>query len=572
MKKTIKFLLVLAVLFPMMIFADGNGPGVSPKLKVKIINEDGWLVEADLGPVDELDENIKKDVYIISKDEFFEHLKKLPCYDKYASEEAYISEDEEEGLYLYYPKGTVIDYETMRMDDIIYDGYYEGNSHILFTCSNSIFDDLQPASDKYDVTEDDVEGYSKKQTMKVINEKGAQIYTGPAYNYKKLDIIPFNTDLQVKYYVNEWIYVTYNDVNGWVYKGDVVTKYNEKAIIGGDIILYNVNNKEDQKKLNKNTEINEYYFMDARFEEQKMYYFKDDYYGTSDNFGLDASETDPFTDEVSETRIRTKSNTPMYNENFLTYILSDEFCDKDNCIKEENKYTDGKKIGSIPSEKELVCKYTSSGYNLGFNLDAYTCYVDYNGKKGWIYYIDPEYDTLGGNWISDFETIYDEEEPEEKNISFKRITFKNDKAKLNDKVYFDIELIGDYDKFDSGRINIDEYYFDIKYDEKDGYYFVLENYDYIKPNTYTVDSLYLVFDNNGYTMYISDDGNDQIEIYSGNIEEENIIDDENDNKNELSITEIIILCSIGVAIIALSAYVTILLINRKKPNKNEIKN
>ena len=60
-------------------------------------------------------------------------------------------------------------------------------------------------------------------TWRVVEEQGINIYEWPGKAYEVIGTIPFETIGHGKdaYEVQSWLYISYNGMNGWIYKGDV---------------------------------------------------------------------------------------------------------------------------------------------------------------------------------------------------------------------------------------------------------------------------------------------------------------------------------------------------------------
>ncbi len=357
------------------------------------------------------------------------------------------------------------------------------------------------------------------QKMYVFKE-GAYLYKGPSKVYGKVDgnvELPVGTIVSFEYYDELWAYVEYNGVKGWVY----IYSYSETSPYGELSYLANMPDKKESL----------FTVSDVKLET---------YPGSNIHIGVTIPK---FTDVDVKYLYKYGPHNHYYYVEYngqCGWLYSGDYNIGDKSInlsvyalKDVNLLEDDKKtvIMTIPKNTEMKVIYDASFDDFGY------VYVEYKGVKGWLFIDDGSYSGVALN----YDNIY----PKNKILV---------NAKLYDKI--DGKLIN---KEIPANTIIEIKYFDFT---NNWYYVVTKNYQgWINITPEDMEYIYI------------EDSEEEI-INPEVAPEEETKTEEKEDVPELpkaSPKEMAIYCISGAVVLALVAFVTIKLINKKKKtNTTEI--
>lgn len=403
----------------------------------------------------------------------------------------------------------------------------------------------------------DMAAPSSSYKVRISNPKGAEIYElNEKDEYKK-------TGKKLNY--DEIYTVRYEEIhNNELYIDVELEKIDEDGEKYHDIITIKF----------KDTKLTEVKLKDYKQEEKIKFYVFDDscylYKGPSVKYGKINPETSLSIGTIIETAyydemwayvehngqkgwVYTYSYSRENSESAgMVAIYDDYYYEKIKTLEETVMYKSPKtneKLGvTIPKEIELKIIYS---YSIEVKMPYY--YVEYNGTKGWIKTIRDE-DWLITNIA--YERVKGEYEDlvvkDENGITF--YSKANNKDTAIGKIPYQTKVIPTYYLMGSHYAN----WFFIEYNGKKGWVDAEEFYD---------DEEDMVDDEED--IQDKDEVLDDEDIVAEPDESiDNDSSPENDNDGEKSINEIIIYYACGVIILSLTAVVTIILINKKKKEKN----
>ena len=205
--------------------------------------------------------------------------------------------------------------------------------------------------------------FSKEIGIKILKEKGLEIYNGPSKVYSKTKVkIPVNTELKAyrekeQYSDNPWFYVTYNGTSGWVCELDGSIGYKsewfDKIMIPKQMDIYSdITRTKKVGTVPANTIITNFLEVDA---------WSHSYYINYNNISGFVSKYEiAVQHEESETTVNYK-NAKLYSEADLN----------SNPVTSE-----------IPIDTKLKYNWSDDVRATGW------MYASYNNTKGWYYYVE----------------------------------------------------------------------------------------------------------------------------------------------------------------------------------------
>ena len=380
----------------------------------------------------------------------------------------------------------------------------------------------------------DLSKWEKKPQKMYVYKDGAYLYNGPSKVYGKVNgnvELPVGTTIEFEYSDGVWAYVEYKGTKGWVY----IYSYKENGPY-----------KEVSSLLNASNDTGSIFTVsDVKLET---------YPGSEIYTGVTIPK---FTNVNFKYLYEYESHTNYYYVEYNgqggwvygdAYIIGSKFENSTvYTLKDTKLYGDDKKTvyTTIPKHTELKALYEA--LDTDYSAVGYV-YVEYKGIKGWVYFEDGTNSDVALNWDNDYYTY---------------------KILVNAKLY---------DKIDGKLINKEipaNTKIEIKYCDwaNNWYYVVTKNYQgWINISSEDME-------------YIYNDDSEQEIIYPEVKPEEEIINPEvrpeEENKTEekedvpelpkVSPKEMAIYCISGAVVLALVAFVTIKLINKKKKtNTTEI--
>lgn len=378
--------------------------------------------------------------------------------------------------------------------------------------------------------------YKKDDTIKyLIFEEGIYLYQGPSKIYGKITpevSLPVNTEVETKYYDDMWAYVEYNGKKGWIYTYTFkrLSPYNEAAGVAditnkktislktlGPVKLYsNPKTKESILKIPTGTVLNDL----SIFSTYSLL--------TSDNEGFYLIEYDGKKGWISE---GTSDSNLAYliNSNKKIFVTNQKGV---TLYKNPNSNSD--EISTIPHATILTPTYSNynNNYVKVYSDTGYFYQVNYDGKIGWIKVQDPAGD--------DYLDIASEYEDEAINFS-NRIIYKN----INDLSTKVLTLPNKTDLTPKYYVSTtDGTWCFVEYEEQQGW-------------------IYL------------DDSNHNNSSSSSNLPNTNPSSGLESSSNELnsssSPSQKILVYMVTVIVLSLTAFVTIILINKSKKDQNATK-
>lgn len=459
MKRIISLLIILTFVVTLNVKADGSGPSF-PQISVEVKND-----------------NTK-------------------CYEEY----------EFKGKSITLNKGKVID--VMYVDGDRYEYRDEDLGYCYLKSTDLLFGQKEYKLDRNDKLNEPMD-------LMVVSDSGAQMYSGPLEEYKKLDIIiPKETVVKAYYQIGtNWYYITYNDVSGYVTSlhNDIVYKtfdsdtYSYKQYAINDLTILDASKKEIGT-MPVLTEIQNYWYAANR-----------EYYITYQGVSGFVSMYD-FASDCSGTKIELLSKVPVY---------------KGLNIDEKAKMT---KIGTAEINKKYDVKYCYSDYgDNGYYIESLNgwIYLDYESN---VDYIETSKE---GN-------IYDTRETRKKHL-LERIEVEGYSLYFQKDIKdYNIEIGNDIDKLNIIVTPSDDIEVKISGNEN------LKNRSKITINIHDDDGEY---------------------TYTITTLKRNTIIPTNEPSKESNSTEILLICLGACLLIVITTIVIIILVNKKRKNnvvKDEI--
>ena len=250
-------------------------------------------------------------------------------------------------------------------------------------------DQIKPVLANYKISEhlDEVQKTSEEVDVKVINKRGLSIYSGPSYGYEVIGNIPFDTDLKYSYFSGRfgklWIYVNYEGVEGWVctfrvtdsgLSIDIGSENDNATITPSEIIIYEDDKEEKELgRIPAFTVIDKYYTLDM----SHLSYLEFN--------GVNGYAYLPEIKKLNESKVITTT---------FPLELTEKTWGQYNYLEQVPS------LVSIPVGTSLNFEYFCNEVG-----DYYSLYVEYDGKKGWIYLLDLDYDDLSYNLNSEVKKL-----------------------------------------------------------------------------------------------------------------------------------------------------------------------
>lgn len=339
-----------------------DGEYILPDLYVEVINKDGITIEYSDYDCDDV-KNIKKEKYCSEFDNEDDYNNCILEYDftvkicKNGKNGKYTVPYGEKGILRVVVGGEYFnDYFIPRIDfDLKDEEDYYDKFYKLFL----------PVYEYFDF---DVKNISKK-TAYVF--KDSKLYSGPTdIFYKEIDNIKANTKVKIYKIIHDapfYSYINYNDRNYWI-KDDNLYEYKEgNLIVGKDIKLININDKNDTKILKAGTKLDNYYSGGPYEQTSEFYMKKGMVYFDGTYFGYILNPIF----NVGPVKIKLEKDMYLYDK------VPDEKYSSDGKMVIEDKSSTIIKAGTI----------LETNYHYEWNAnDEYSAYyyVKYNNKYGWI--------------------------------------------------------------------------------------------------------------------------------------------------------------------------------------------
>jgi len=395
--------------------------------------------------------------------------------------------------------------------------------------------DLSIKQDDYKVDEEAIEKNNSHYQIWALED--VKIYSGPSTNfYKELATLPKDTKLEPMFYLPEfWYYIEYNGVKGYVSsekEAIVNNRYAEGEYFTTlDSDMYerplSIDENEEYKTLTTvpaNTSIKNYWETDYY---QFIYFEYNGTYGFLNNVG--------FATNCAGSKIKAINGLTVY----------------------DNLGAKRLKLGTIPKDKEYDVTYCYEQYSdRGYYLPA---------MKGWVY----------NNYIAH---DYEKDDPEDVIAPWEFVVFTNEKGEVDDprneaNILEKVEIVGHEIEFSKSTKS---YTVEITEDEDKLNFVVTPQTEGIDINIKNNDNL-----TNGsvVTLEIGDDNKRYTFEFNIKVKEpekqepsKDVIPPkkDEDKKDGLSDQTLIIICIGAGVLVALTALVTILLVNKRNKKEKEV--